>query len=367
MDTRRGVKRAFTLVELLVVITIIGILIALLLPAVQAAREAARRIACNNQLKQIALGLHNYATAQKVFPPAIVSLSAKSASAGAAVDIWAEAKLTTTGNHGTSWILRMLPYIEADPTFKAWNFKYPVNSTQLDTAGNTNVAVAQMDIKGLYCPTRRTTVRPAIDTPLLLNPAWTGGGTDYGGCAGRHVVCDTSSYSVNTPTSTNTYTIIQIPSGQYAVAGDGSGSSATCNVDKGMGIFGQINVSTAFASIKDGTSNTIMVGELQRITSTGLPCNSSTGPSKSQDGWAVGGSATLFTTGIPVILSSGSFTMGGPLSNNGCFESPGSDHSGGANYGLGDASVRFISTSINSDVFCLLGSMADKVPVNPEG
>ncbi len=91
------IKRAFTLVELLVVIAIIGILVGLLLPAVQAAREAARRMQCSNNLKQIGLAMHTYHDAFRRFPYG---------TRGGAT--WASAGI----KDGTNWRVSILPYLE---------------------------------------------------------------------------------------------------------------------------------------------------------------------------------------------------------------------------------------------------------------
>ena len=104
-STIRRQKLAFTLVELLVVITIIGILISLLLPAVQAAREAARRLQCQNNLKQIGLAIHNYENANGMFPPG--GLSSKA------------------GGYGFSWLVRILPYIEQRKRLRPTRFQRP--------------------------------------------------------------------------------------------------------------------------------------------------------------------------------------------------------------------------------------------------
>src|SRR5262245_14174517 len=130
MNIRRE-RPGFTLIELLVVIAIIGVLIALLLPAVQQAREAARRIQCTNNLKQIALASHNYHDANGVFPP------------------------VRKGCCWGTWNIFLLPYIEQTAAFNAWN-----------TAGNNvvgpdgthryfgvvNQTVANMNISAYLCP-----------------------------------------------------------------------------------------------------------------------------------------------------------------------------------------------------------------------
>jgi prepilin-type N-terminal cleavage/methylation domain-containing protein len=98
MSTTR-LRRGFTLIELLVVIAIIGVLVALLLPAVQQAREAARRVQCRNNLRQIAVALHNYHDRSGSFPPSSVA-------GGSGLD---------TG--WWSWIVRVLPEIDQQPLY----------------------------------------------------------------------------------------------------------------------------------------------------------------------------------------------------------------------------------------------------------
>ncbi|WP_435011386.1 DUF1559 domain-containing protein [Tundrisphaera lichenicola] len=123
---KRPQHRAFTLIELLVVIAIIAVLIALLLPAVQAAREAARRIQCTNNLKQMGLGLHNYESIAGAFPPSCVL-----SGSGNKVSLWL----------GWSVPGRILPFLEQGPMFSAINFNYSGESPYNLTVSTQRVAM----------------------------------------------------------------------------------------------------------------------------------------------------------------------------------------------------------------------------------
>ena len=291
--------------------------------------------------------------------------------------MWAEAggdNATAGGpKQGTSWIVRLLPYLEATNIYNNWSFINNVagngvlNGTVTGPNGTAMICQAQTEIKALYCPTRRPGFRPGTgaDGAMMIGRGsttgpWAGGGTDYGGCAGRlawstdsdHMMYDSSTQSGcnpqgNPPGNPPTTAGAGGPYGLMAI----SDSTAS----KHWGIFGQVNYCATMASIRDGSTNTFLLGELQRFTSTSSATNLPI-VDISHDGWAVGGDATLFSTAAinPKALTAG------PM-NNGYFASPGSEHSGGAQFGMGDASVRFVSSTVDPGLFALLGSMADNV------
>ena len=137
-------SRGFTLVELLVVIAIIGVLVALLLPAVQAAREAARRMSCGNNLKQQGLALQNYHDVFKIFPPALINSGRWDSTSNLQVK-------NTTG-----WAL-MLPFFEQKAAYDKYNFgvcssdSNPYGKTLLGSSA-TNEAITGQRYKFLECP-----------------------------------------------------------------------------------------------------------------------------------------------------------------------------------------------------------------------
>lgn len=127
----RRMFRGFTLVELLVVIAIIGVLVALLLPAVQAAREAARRAQCTNNLVQLAIAIHNYEAANRVYPPGTIEPTGP-------------IRNVAQGYHH-NWIEQLLPYLERSVV-------YDHIDRSVGVYHPNNAPVRDLNISGLLCP-----------------------------------------------------------------------------------------------------------------------------------------------------------------------------------------------------------------------
>ncbi len=200
-------KRGFTLIELLVVIAIIAVLIALLLPAVQAAREAARRMQCTNNLKQLGLALHNYHSSVGAFP-----------SAGWVAPMtnwWVAQNLTAPGHFRYSSLLQLLPYLEQGAASNAMNFQVPLYDVNgVDMPQNTTVY--QMQVMSFLCPSDVRSQRNGNEAPC-----------NYAACSGNGLP-----------------------------GGDGlPGSYGRPN-----GIL-YLNSTTSMANVIDGTSQTAMMSE----------------------------------------------------------------------------------------------------------
>ncbi len=312
----------FTLVELLVVIAIIGILIALLLPAVQAAREAARRMSCSNNLKQIALAAHNYHDILQTFPPGLNQFKFAAA----------------TQYQGTSLFAFLLPYVEQTALAQSWDYNVPMNNT----VGGTSARSATR-ISTYVCPSDVIDANPVLSQNVYFAL------TSYGGNAGQR------SYIAG------------------GGGGGGGGGAVYATLDGAFHMTGPASLPNPnqspvnLAMITDGTSHTILFGERSHFDA-----NFETFVAA---GWTtslqiLGQWAPLGRRAIMDVTMAGyaplnyrlpfnyanRATANPPANNANAFRyyeelrftAWGSQHPGGANAAFADGSVRFLSATISA-------------------
>jgi prepilin-type N-terminal cleavage/methylation domain-containing protein len=242
-------RQAFTLVELLVVIAIIGVLVALLLPAVQAAREAARRSQCNNNLKQIALGCLNFESTFKRLPRGSSYSAIKDPSPG-------------------TWVRDVLPYIEAGNVSDAIDPNKHMTDTSINSSGVSNLHIAQTTVLPVFiCPSD-----PIAQSPILENRRQSGHnptpcqGLWYKGSMGPTIpdqcnwmtgvpaqdvyLCMGANYGSDNPAST-----LNAPC-------FGTGARIPCpDKSRCVGAICRNSVGTPLRKFTDGVSNTFLLGE----------------------------------------------------------------------------------------------------------
>jgi prepilin-type N-terminal cleavage/methylation domain-containing protein/prepilin-type processing-associated H-X9-DG protein len=289
--------RGFTLIELLVVIAIIAVLIALLLPAVQAAREAARRIQCTNNLKQLALGAANYESANTTYPP------------GTYTAIRENGMIT---RDGVSVLVRLMSYVEGQASFNAANFYWSYTSW-------ANVTVAGIGNAVLWCPSDTTISdgQPLDPTYAMPGTGWRQHFTSYAGIQG---IWGLAIRTIN-------------PTYAQRLANENGVIFACSN--------------TRIAEVTDGTSNTLMFGEKvhSRMTPTIAPYYH----------WWNSGYYTdsMIEAFFPPNGQVKYSTLYDPINDPLGIEETwamisGSLHPGGANFAFCDGSVPFIKDTVES-------------------
>ena len=293
-------KHAFTLVELLVVIAIIGVLVGLLLPAVQAAREAARRMQCGNNVKQLSLAMHNYHDSNRRFPPGFVAVAGDNNG------------VEDTDKANWGWPALILPFIE----------QTSLHSLLRPGAAPLHVSAANIPAgHGVALQNPNPTFRCPSDTgePLNNDRGLLIGGVRVNTARSNYVAMNTSgnlSWDQGDPSSVNA----------------GIRANGTFIRTSGLG----------FKDITDGSSNTILVAERAsslRGAAASVNCRAALlfGIREQQLGTG--------SFGLGDVLAAGSGGIN--LTSAACQVGVSSRHTGGFQAGLGDGSVRFISGNID--------------------
>lgn len=318
-------RRGFTLVELLVVIAIIGILIALLLPAVQAAREAARRSQCTNNLKQIALAMHNYHDTHKTFPAYQYHVTG--------VYSW----------QGHGCFTMILPYMEQQPTYDLvdWNRRWDDRGNQPD----------EVKISAFICPT---------DGPY---PNQARAGNNYMVCGGAR----RDFYSTGSPVKASGIFVRRRES-TFANIRDGSANTIMLSEILKGDDTGSLDMDRDFTnSLSLGTDQFPTQADIE---TAGVACDGTAAGWRQNNAgqdWGAGFPGYVaFNTIAPPNWNHISCCSGGGFGyacdRNGIVP-PRSFHPGGVNCAMGDASVRFIGETVDFRTWQLLGAREDGEPV----
>ena len=306
---KRKYVRGFTLVELLVVIAIIGILIAMLLPAVQAAREASRRTQCANNLKQIALAIHNFHDAQGGVPPAYLG-----------------------GRGHASWMVLIMPYLEQSALYGAFDLERTYYMQRLE--------VIQTQVSFYYCPSRRS--------PPQLSVSGDGRGTvpHRPGALDDYAMCGGDGRFV--PFYNN-------PDGSYN--GNGFSRHAGIGVLTGRNpdwIFTNWIIQRSFREVEDGLSNSLLAGE--KHVHPDHMGEGNYGDSSFYSGDSSRITNRLAGPGFPIVRRPNDNTI--PFST--LQWSFGSSHnSGSCQFVLGDGSVRALEPTIHTVTLGRLANIRD--------
>jgi prepilin-type N-terminal cleavage/methylation domain-containing protein/prepilin-type processing-associated H-X9-DG protein len=334
---RSSHRHGFTLIELLVVIAIIAILIGLLLPAVQKVREAAARMKCQNNLKQIGLALHTYHDARGGLPPGCVSDNPP---------------YGTGGSWGGTWLIWIMPYVEQDNLYKKFTF-----TGSSGWSNNSNYANAAGVKISLYrCPS--TTLPENADSSPGPQPIMR---PNYVGLSGAvdGLIPGFTENRINTP-----------------------GSSAGCcsgGIASGGGAMLPGATAIQIQGIADGSSNTMLVSEQSDMLTTqnGGRVDWHSGRYGWLLGWSttatppsVGNGGDLRTFAITTVRyrinqKAGWPNAPGDCANTGVCDNTGtniplnSPHTGGVNAVMGDGSVRFFSDSLSIDILARLATRDD--------